>query len=133
MNNKMWNERYSSAEYAYGVNPNLFFKEQLDKLNPGKILMLGEGEGRNGVYAAKNKWIVDAVDYSEQARVKALKLASLENVAINYTIDNLTLFSPSKEFYDAIGVIFVHLDKNERSIIFPHAIGSLKEKWHNNY
>jgi len=127
LSNKTWDERYSASDYAYGVDPNLFFKEQLDKLNPGKILMSGEGEGRNGVYAAKNNWIVDAVDFSEQARIKALKLAAHENVNINYTVSNLLEYIPEKEHYDAAGIIFVHLNKAERSIIFPRLIESLKK------
>ena len=48
-----WNDRYGRAEYAYGKNPNVFFKEQLDLLPPGKILLPAEGEGRNAVYAAE--------------------------------------------------------------------------------
>ena len=127
MNNNMWNERYSASEYAYGVSPNLFFKEQLDKLKPGKILLLAEGEGRNGVYAAKNKWIVDAVDFSEQARIKALKLAAQENVKLNYTVEDLTKFTPYKEYYDAVGIVFLHLNNKERVIIFSKAIESLKK------
>jgi len=127
LSNKVWDERYSASEYAYGVDPNLFFKEQLDKLNPGKILMLGEGEGRNGVYAAKKNWKVDAVDFSEQARIKALKLAAHGNVSINYTVSNLLEYIPSKEIYDAAGIVYVHLNNTERSVIFPRLIESLKK------
>ena len=127
MNNKVWDERYSSDEYAYGITPNLFFKEQLDKLKPGKILMLAEGEGRNGVYAAKNNWLVDAVDFSEQARGKALKLAAQEGVKLNYIVANLIEFTPNNEYYDAVGVVFLHLNNKERDVIFPKAIESLKK------
>jgi SAM-dependent methyltransferase len=127
LSNKIWDERYSASEYAYGVDPNLFFKEQLDKLTPGKILMLGEGEGRNGVYAAKKNWVVDAVDFSEQARIKALKLAAHGNVNINYTVSNLLEYIPGKENYDAAGIVYVHLNKTERSIIFPRLVDSLKK------
>ncbi len=36
------------------IKPNHFFKEQIDKISvPGKLLLPGEGEGRNAVYAAK--------------------------------------------------------------------------------
>lgn len=33
-----WDERYSQSEYIYGTKPNLFFKENLDKLPVGKAL-----------------------------------------------------------------------------------------------
>tara|TARA_R100001377_G_C3182541_1_gene107226 strand:+ start:629 stop:811 length:183 start_codon:yes stop_codon:yes gene_type:complete len=40
----------------YGTEPNDFFKQQIDKLKPGKILIPEEGEGRNAVYAASQGW-----------------------------------------------------------------------------
>jgi hypothetical protein len=48
-----WNDRYSNSAFAYGEEPNNFFKEQIEKLNPETILFPAEGEGRNAVYAAK--------------------------------------------------------------------------------
>jgi SAM-dependent methyltransferase len=122
-----WDERFSSEEYVYGTDPNAFFKEQLDKLNPGRLLMLGEGEGRNAVYASKMNWKVDAVDFSDQARLKALKLAENGKVKINYTICNLNDYQPEINHYDAIGIIFVHLDKPEVEKIFASAKEALKK------
>jgi hypothetical protein len=57
-----WNARYSAAEYAYGTEPNAFFKAQLDQLTPGRLLLPAEGEGRNAVYAAKKGWEVAAFE-----------------------------------------------------------------------
>jgi cyclopropane fatty-acyl-phospholipid synthase-like methyltransferase len=124
---KNWDERFSSEEYVYGTYPNVFLKDQLAKLNPGSLLMLGEGEGRNAVYAAKMKWQVDAVDFSDQARIKALKLTAREKVKINYTISNLNDYKPKKNYYDAIGIIFVHLDKPDAEKIFTSAKEALKK------
>lgn len=70
-----WDDRYSAKDYIYGTQPNQFFKEQIDKLKAGKIMMLGEGEGRNAVYAAMRGWQVDAIDSSPVAREKAVNLA----------------------------------------------------------
>ncbi|MGQ9644774.1 MAG: SAM-dependent methyltransferase, partial [Ignavibacterium sp.] len=52
MSKDFWNSRYSEQEFAYGTQPNAFFKEQLEKIKSGSALFLGEGEGRNAVYAA---------------------------------------------------------------------------------
>ena len=49
---EFWNERYSQEAYAYGTEPNAFFKSRIDQLSPGKLLLPAEGEGRNAVYAA---------------------------------------------------------------------------------
>jgi len=125
--NDFWNERYSSSEYMYGENPNRFFKEQLEKIGaPGKLLLPGEGEGRNAVFAAKLGWQVDAYDQSTEGRLKAIKLADKNNVKINYHIADLLEFTPSKDDYDAIAIIYVHLNKDYRGAFNQKLIHALK-------
>ncbi|MCF8243465.1 MAG: class I SAM-dependent methyltransferase [Melioribacteraceae bacterium] len=109
-----WDERYGNSEYIYGVEPNNFLSKELAKLKPGKILMPGEGEGRNAVYAAKNGWEVDAFDYSEKAKEKAEKLASENSVKINYRVADITELSLPFSTYDAAAIIFMHLDEKLR-------------------
>lgn len=121
-----WEERYSREEFAYGTLPNKFFKEQIDKIKPGKLLLIGEGEGRNAVYAAKLGWVVDALDFSEEAKKKALRLAEINNVFINYDVENLDNFVPIKDFYDAAGLIFIHLENQLRDKVHTKCIESLK-------
>ena len=121
-----WDDRYSDKNFVYGTEPNGFFKEQIDLLKPGKILMLGEGEGRNGIYAALKGWRVDAVDFSINAKEKALKLAEGKKVTINYTVENLVNYLPQKNTYDAAGLIFLHLNKKIRNGIHKKVISSLK-------
>ncbi|MCU0373551.1 MAG: SAM-dependent methyltransferase, partial [Ignavibacteria bacterium] len=89
MQKNFWNERYASPDFAYGTEPNDFFKREISKLVPGKLLLPGEGEGRNAVFAAIKGWDVTAVDFSEQAKIKALKLADENNVKINYLVSPL--------------------------------------------
>lgn len=81
-----WNQRYDEPEYAYGTQPNLFFKDQLDQLTPGKLLMPAEGEGRNAVYAAGKGWEVTAFDSSSSGQKKALRLAQEKKVTLNYLV-----------------------------------------------
>lgn len=122
-----WDERYSSEEYIYGKEPNLFFKEQLHKIiPPWKLLLPGEGEGRNAVYAAKLGWKVDAFDQSSVAKVKALKLAEENNVKINYSNVDLAMFTPQKNLYDCAAIIFVHLAPDFRSEFHKKIIDSIK-------
>jgi len=124
--NEFWNERFSTDKYIYGKNPNKFFKEQIDQLKPGRLLLLGEGEGRNSVYAAIKGWEVDAVDFSQTAKEKALRLAKKNNVNINYAISNLADFTPRENCYDAIGLIFIHLKPGSRKIVHKRIVNSLK-------
>jgi len=121
-----WNDRYSKDEFIYGKEPNKFFEEEVNKLNPGKILMLGEGEGRNAVYAASLGWNVDAVDQSEAGKTKATQLSSERKVKINYYVEDLYSYTPKQNHYDAAVFIFLHLEESLRSPVFKKAIDSLK-------
>lgn len=123
---QMWNERFGKEEYAYGTEPNEFFKKEIDKLEPGRLLLLGEAEGRNGVYAAKLGWEVDAVDWSEEGKKKAEKLAVENNVSINYIVEDLAHYKPNENYYDAVGLIFVHLDPELRIQTHQHVVMTLK-------
>lgn len=122
----LWNERFAKEEYAYGKEPNTFFKQEIDKLLPGRILLLGEGEGRNAVYAAKLGWEVDSVDWSEKGKVKAEKLANEYNVKINYFLSDLSEYEPNENYYDAVGLIFLHLDPDLREKIHTKVNSALK-------
>jgi SAM-dependent methyltransferase len=124
---EMWNERFAKEEFAYGTEPNEFFKREITKLNPGSLLLLGEGEGRNGVYAAKLGWEVDAVDWSVSGKEKAFKLAEDNNVKINYTVEDLSEYSPKENHYDAVGLIFLHLPPNLREEVHQKVAASLKK------
>jgi 2-polyprenyl-3-methyl-5-hydroxy-6-metoxy-1,4-benzoquinol methylase len=121
-----WDERYSSQEYIYGTEPNSFLKEQLDKLKPGRILFPAEGEGRNSVYAASLGWQSDAFDQSIEGQKKALKLARLKGVSIDYAIHALEDWNPEPGQFDCIALIFVHLPDGLRQKVHNAAIKALK-------
>ncbi|TPG34084.1 class I SAM-dependent methyltransferase [Flavobacterium pectinovorum] len=120
MNNswtERWNDRYSNEEFAYGEEPNNYFKEQIEKLNTGTILFPAEGEGRNAVYAAKLGWTVSAFDISEEGKNKALKLAEASNVAIDYQVGELETLNYHTEQFDAIALIYAHFPAEIKSAI----------------
>lgn len=105
---ELWDIRYMADEYIYGKAPNMFFKSRLDKLEPGSILLPGEGEGRNAVYAAERGWNVTAFDISKEGRKKALQLAADRGVFIDYRLMPYTGFSRPDSLVDVIGLFFTH-------------------------
>jgi|AntRauTorcE11897_2_1112592.scaffolds.fasta_scaffold05808_4 hypothetical protein len=123
---EFWNDRYSNQEFVYGKQPNAFFKAQLDQLEPGILLLPAEGEGRNGVYAARNGWQADAFDMSENGRKKALALADQYNVSINYQISDCQNVQIKSEQYDVIALIYAHIDESMRRKIHRKLIHGLK-------
>jgi len=121
-----WDERFSSEEYVYGKEPNEFFRAVIDNLEPGKILIPGEGEGRNAAYAAGLGWDVHAFDSSEEGKKKALQLAQEKGVEINYTISDYQSFTGAEQF-DAIALIFTHLPSSERQEVHRKYASLLKD------
>lgn len=121
-----WDERYASPEYIYGTEPNSFLKEALSKLKPGNILFPAEGEGRNAVYAATLGWKSEAFDQSIEGQKKAIHLAELKKVSIQYFIQSLSDWNPKPNQYDCIALIFVHLPDELRKQVHHAAIKALK-------
>ncbi|MEI7504904.1 MAG: class I SAM-dependent methyltransferase [Paludibacter sp.] len=114
-----WNERYSKDEFAYGIHPNNYLKEQIDKLDVGTILFPAEGEGRNAVYAAKLGWTVSAFDISVEGKNKAIQLAETNNVSVDYQVGELQTLNYKAEQFDVIALIYAH---------FPASIKSQQHK-----
>ena len=122
---EMWDERFGGEAYVYGKEPNNFFKEQLDLLSTGKILMPAEGEGRNAVYAASRGWDVDAFDYSKSAYDKAMNLAEEMGVKLNYVVSDFNNFDFNGSRYDAIGLVYFHVPGEIRKVMHQKIIESL--------
>lgn len=123
---EQWDERYSAAEYIYGVEPNMWFAEKLKLLKPGKILFPAEGEGRNAVHAATQGWEAIAFDQSTEGQKKALRLATEKGVSINYSLSDLTAYESEPEQFDAIALIFVHMPVEIRQAVHHHLLSFLK-------
>lgn len=103
-----WDERYQNLDFAYGKEPNLFFKEELQKLKTGTILLPADGEGRNGVYASKLGWNVTATDLSIEGKNKAQKLANESGVPLKYIVGDIQDLEFPRESFDVIGLIYAH-------------------------
>ncbi|HTE24310.1 class I SAM-dependent methyltransferase [Flavitalea sp.] len=110
-----WEKRYKEKGHAYGEAPNLFFEEWLQKFEPGSILMPADGEGRNGVFAAKLGWKVTSFDLSEAGKTKALELAKENQVAMEYFVGDPGELSFERESFDVIGLIYAHFSAEKKS------------------
>ncbi len=105
----MWNKRYGEEEYFYGTQPNDFLKGVAVQIPKGKVLCLGDGEGRNSVYLATLGFDVVSVDLSEVGLKKAERLAEQHKVSIQTIVANLADFEIAENSYSAIVSIFCHV------------------------
>lgn len=124
--NNFWNERYKANDYAYGIEPNSFLKNQLKNMTPGKILFPAEGEGRNAVYAATKGWQVTAFDQSSEGKRKANVLALQKGVKIDYKIDNFEFVEFPLKSFDCIALVFAHINPVKREQYHKKLISFLK-------
>jgi 2-polyprenyl-3-methyl-5-hydroxy-6-metoxy-1,4-benzoquinol methylase len=122
----MWNERYNSETYAYGTEPNKFLTEMYDKLPSGRILCLGEGEGRNAVWLAELGYDLTAVDISEVGLLKARKLAKSRGVSIKTVHADLSEYEIKPRHWDAIVSIFCHLPPTLREDLHHRCVEGLR-------
>lgn len=124
--NDFWNDRYSQEQMAYGSEPNVFFREQLLKLKPGRLLLPAEGEGRNAVYAALKGWQVTAFDFSEAGYKKAMALAEQRGVTINFQVTDAAQFVCEPDSVDAVALIYAHFTPALRREMHEKAVNWLK-------
>lgn len=125
-NQNFWDERYAEQEYAYGTAANVYFRKQLQKLEPGKILLPAEGEGRNAVFAAGTGWQVYAFDQSIRGKEKAVALARQNGVEICYAIADAEKAAYPENSFDALALIFAHFPEAKRSAIHQRLLRFLK-------
>lgn len=107
--NDFWDNRYSQSPNLYGVSPNQYFQEKINQLRPGRLLIPGEGEGRQAVYAAQQGWQVTAIDASSVAVRHALQKAEGLGLQLNYHHNKAEDFHFGEAYYDAAALIFFHL------------------------
>jgi SAM-dependent methyltransferase len=110
-----WNDRYKEPDFAFGKDPNIFFKEWLLKLKPGHILLPADGEGRNGVFAALHGWKVTSFDLSIEGEIKALQLSKEKNVSLEYIVGDFEELDFSEETFDVIALVYAHFPADKKS------------------
>ncbi len=130
----MWDDRYASDEYRFGTKPNRFLIECVSRLYPGihagshtgRVLSLGEGEGRNAVYLAGMGFDVTAIDQSVVGLAKAQRLAAQRGVSITTITADLNEYVIQPAAWDLVIDFFCHMPAPERSLMHRRVIEGLK-------
>lgn len=105
-----WDERFAEPGYKYGRAPNAFLREQAAGLKAaGRVLVPGDGEGRNGVWLAGQGHAVLSVDSSSVGLAKAQALAAEGGVVIETVVADLADWTPPAPAWDALVLIYLHL------------------------
>lgn len=123
---EFWNERFGREGYFYGTTPNRYLASHIDVLPSHQtLLFLGEGEGRNAVYASERGHTVTALDAAEIGLAKTALLAQQRGLEIALVHTDLEQWIPSVQ-YDAIMCSFLHLSEPLRSEVFAKSLAHLR-------
>jgi len=111
-----WDQRFAEPGYKYGTAPNAFLQQHAQRLAPGsRVLLPGDGEGRNGVWLAQQGHQVTSADLSAVGLQKASALAAERGVALTTLQVDLADWCPEPDSFDAIVLIFTHLPEPMRA------------------
>jgi SAM-dependent methyltransferase len=126
---QFWNERFNNEEFIFGKEPNEYLVQQTPQyLESGNsVLCIADGEGRNGVWLAKQGMHVTGFDVSDIALAKAKQFAADNKVSIQYSLCDTDGFDWQSNTYDAVVGIFIQFaDPEMRTRIFKQVHQTLK-------
>jgi len=120
-----WDERYALEGWAYGTEPNDFLRQEAYRIPPGRVLCLGEGEGRNAVFLAEEEYEVVGVDRSQVGMDKAQGLAQERSVFIETVVSSIEDFELAEGEWQGIISIFFHLPPDLRKKVHRSVVQGL--------
>ncbi len=120
-----WDERYALEGWAFGTEPNDFLKEEANRIPPGRVLCVGEGEGRNAVFLAEEGYEVVGVDRSQVGLDKAQGLAQARGVFVETVVCPIEDFDLTEGEWQGIVSVFFHLSPELRKGIHRSVVAGL--------
>ena len=127
MHKEFWNQRYAEPGHAYGTHPNVYLTTHAALFQPGqRALVIGDGEGRNGVWLAEQGLQVLSVDYSVTGLAKAEALAQQRGVSLQTECVDLTEWDWPQAEFDFVVIIYVHFAPELRTRLHRAALHALK-------
>jgi tellurite methyltransferase len=97
-----WDKIYTDSPFKSGKAPLNFLVEMAPRLQKGKVLDVGMGEGTNAVYLAQKGFQVKGFDISPVAIERATQLAKETGVTTDFKTADLDLFLLGLMEYDTI-------------------------------
>jgi SAM-dependent methyltransferase len=102
-----WESRYAGADYAFGKEPNYFLASCKGLLpRSGSVLVVADGEGRNGVWLAEQGLDVLSIDFSPTALRKARALAAEHHVTVTFQQADVHTWDYPEASFDVVVEIF---------------------------
>jgi SAM-dependent methyltransferase len=120
-----WNRRYAERELVWTAEPNRFLVAETTDLDPATALDLAAGEGRNAVWLAARGWRVTAIDFAEAGLAKGRRLAAERGVEVDWTLADLTDWTPADTRWDLVVVLYLHLPARPLARVLERAAAAV--------
>lgn len=123
-----WDRQYSAVEgYKYGTRPNAFLMAEAHRLPPhARVLVPGDGEGRNGVWLASQGHEVLTVDISEVGVARSRALAAESGVHVDTLVADLKTWAPPPGAFDAVVLMYLHMPAAMRTAVHRNVAAALR-------
>jgi SAM-dependent methyltransferase len=125
-NGQSWDDRYAEEGFAFGDQPNDFLVESAATFGTGTSLVVGDGDGRNGVWLAQQGHHVTSIDLSPIGVAKAKKLAEQRGTTLDARVGDLETFDMGDAKWESIVSIFCHVPSTLRHIVHANVKRALK-------
>ena len=103
-----WNERFSAPGHVFGAAPNAFLARQAHRLKPGQTaLAVADGQGRNGVWLAKQGLKVTSFDFAPNGVARARELAKEHGVTVDMRLADIAQWPWTPDAFDVVAAIFI--------------------------
>jgi len=124
----VWDQRYAADEYIFGTEPSDILTRHMQYVEAGETaLAIADGEGRNGVYLARQGLQVTSFDISPIGIAKAKRLALQHQAALTILESDIKSWDWKPESFDTVvGIFFQFLDPISRLEVFEGIRSTLK-------
>jgi hypothetical protein len=122
---EFWDQRYAAPEMPYGDRPNDFLVGAADRIPPGPVLFLAEGQGRNAVWLAGRGHAVTAMDWSPVGLARAEQLALERGVRLRTERADLRDFAIAPGAWAGIVSIWVQVPREIRVPLHARCVAGL--------
>lgn len=127
MDKDFWDTRYAEPDFAYGLEANAFLVSLADRFVAGqRALVIGDGEGRNGVWLAEQGLSVLSVDQSVIGMEKARQLAQQRGVNLETECVDLLHWDWPQAQFDWVVSIYVHFPPDIRARMHANCMAALR-------
>lgn len=123
-----WEMCYRNKSYLFGKEASHFLTERSQYFQPGQVaLLVADGEGRNGVYLARQGLRVHSVDGSTAALRKAKRLADEAGVQMVLEQADVLNWTWYENSYDhVVGIMIQFAGPEERPALFANMKNAVK-------